>query len=279
MTRRLGRQLVALAGLAVGSTGLWAQTAPADPWTRVPPFPTACYRGEDFSGPADKASAELEAAIARQEAINASIDAEFKKMDSSQIAMRMQAFMMKDPQRAAAIMLGQQALAASARDGVEQASANVGNLEADLKNHTVKFQAAVRGVQDPVHAQIKQLMTKALPAHADDVRFGTAAEEAQYLGLVARLNTDYDKICGAWWGQTGPFQTWLGSLKSHIVNNLIPSDEQANAAKAMQFAIMDTPTGGYRSTTAMTHVREYLRRARGVYELRPGRIQVPKSAR
>jgi hypothetical protein len=60
---------------------------------------------------------------------------------------------------------------------------------------------------------------------------------------------------------------------------LIPSDDQVGAAKAMQFALMETPTEGYRSTTAMKHVRDYLRRAREVYELRPGRFPVPKSAR
>lgn len=291
MTRQFRQSLVALAvPVAMGSAALVIQTPSAaqtrsaaqtssDPWTQVPAFPTTCYRGEDFSGPADKASADLEAAIARQEATNASIEEEFKKMDMAEMARRMQAFMMKDPQRAAAMMQAQQGAAASAGAGVQRAAANVGKIEEDLKDHTAKFQAAVKGARDPIDAQIKQLATKALPAHGDDIRFATAAEEAQYLGLMARLNTDYDKICGAWWGATGTFQGWLRSLKTYTVDNLIPSDDQVGAAKALQFAIMDTPTGGYRSTAAMKHVREYLRRARGVYELRPGRIQVPKSAR
>jgi hypothetical protein len=241
----------------------------------VPAFPATCYQSEDFSAPADKAYAALAAAIERQQKINAAIEQEFKEMDMAEMAQRMQAFMMKDPQRAADMLRGQQAVAAAASDKIQRAADTVGPLEAALKNHTAKFQAAVKGVRDPIDAQMKQLTdAKALPAH-EFVVFGTAADEAQYLGLLARLNTDYEKICAAWWGPSGAFQTWLGDLKTYYAN-LILSDEQAAAAMAFKFALLDTPSGGYRTTHAMSHVQQYVRRAREVFELRPQRIAVGK---
>src|SRR5262245_11380131 len=99
MTRQFRLHLVACAvPLAVGSAALLAQAPPADPWTQVPAFPTTCFRTEDFSASADRASAALEAAIARQEKINEGIEQEYKKLDMGEIMKRMQAFMMKDPQ-------------------------------------------------------------------------------------------------------------------------------------------------------------------------------------
>jgi hypothetical protein len=264
--------------MSVGT--LVAQSPPADPWTLVPPFPAACYRSEDFSAPADKAHAALEAARARQEEMNAAIEEEYRTLDMSEMAQRMQAFMMKDPERAMAMMQAMNAAGAKASEDIQRGSTTAGRLENELRAHTTKFQAAVEGVRNPIQAQIKTLVdAKALPRHGDVIAFATAAEEAQYLGLVTRLNADYDKICGAWWGPTGAFQGWLRDLRTHIAEDLILGDDQVAAAKAVQFAILETPSAGYRSTAATTGVLEYLRRARAVYELRPHRIEIPKSAR
>jgi hypothetical protein len=64
-----------------------------------------------------------------------------------------------------------------------------------------------------------------------------------------------------------------------MIENVITPADQIDAVKAVQFAILETPSAGYRSTEAMEGVREYLRRAQAVYGFRPHRIEVPTSAR
>jgi hypothetical protein len=278
MTRFVLTGLLALIGVYVwsGSGALVAQSPTADPWRQVPPLPATCYQSEDFSAPAGKASEALGAAIARQDAINAEIEKEFHEMDMAEMAQRMQAFMLKDPQRAAEVLGAMNTAGAAATETVQRAARESEPLEKELKGLTAKFQAAVDGVRKPIEAQIQQLMTKTLPAHGDAIYFATPAEEAQYLGLQARLNTDYDKICGAWWGPKGSFQTWLQNYRTYLVDNVIPTEDQVAAAKALQFAIMETPSGGYRSTSAMKGVQEFLVRAGQVYALRPHRLAVGK---
>ena len=277
MKKRLAGCAMALVFTATtGTVVLLAQTAAPDPWQQVPQLPTTCYQSEDFSAPADKASAALQTAIDRQEAINEGIEKEFREMDMAEMAQRMQAFMQKDPQRAMAMMQAMNSASAEVNSDVQRAASTGGPLEEELKGLTAKFRAAVDGVRNPIQAQIDKLVTaKTLPAHGDAIIFANAADEAQYLGLVARLNTDYDKICGAWWGTTGSFQGWLRKLKA-FQEEFVLSDDQVAASRAMQFAILEGPTGGYRSTQAMTTVQEYLRRARAVYDLRPHRIAVGK---
>ena len=77
----------------------WRPTA-ADPWSRVPAFPTSCYSNDDFGDKLTKALDAITVDLARQTKINEDIKAKFDAMDMSEKARRMQAFMMKDPQQA-----------------------------------------------------------------------------------------------------------------------------------------------------------------------------------
>ena len=85
----------AVMGLVVlaGSVPIAAQSA-ADPWSRVPAFPTTCYSSDDYSDKLTKAMEALDADIARQAAINAEIKAKFDALDINEKMQRMQAFMM-----------------------------------------------------------------------------------------------------------------------------------------------------------------------------------------
>jgi hypothetical protein len=259
MTRRVLAVSLTSLGVSVwlSSGALVAQAPPADPWTLVPPFPTTCFRSEDFSAPADEATSALNAAIERQSTINANIEKEYHEMDMGEMAQRMQAFMLKDPQRAMEMMQAMNATSASVTDKVQQAQAVAPRLEQELKDHAAKFQAAVNSARNPIQAQIDKLVeTKNVSASGLSIEFATAADEAQYLGLMNRLNADYEKICTIWWGANGPFQSWLRNFKTHMIENVITPADQIDAVKAVQFAILETPSAGYRSTEAMEGVRE-----------------------
>jgi hypothetical protein len=92
---------------------------------------------------------------------------------------------------------------------------------------------------------------------------------ARYEALHAQLNADYEKLCVEWWGATGAFQNWMRSYKTYLVEHVIAPGETMTAAVVTQMSIMDTPTGGYRSTVLLENVRKYMEKARTVYNQRP----------
>jgi hypothetical protein len=52
----------------------------------------------------------------------------------------------------------------------------------------------------------------------------------------------------------------VAALRSEVLEKALAAEESGNAAMAQQFAIMDTPSGGYRTTGGYDVVREHLRR-------------------
>ena len=84
MKRVFGGFGTAVMGLSVlaWSAPLAAQSA-ADPWSRVPAFPTTCYSNDTFFDTVDKAIEALDADLARQTAINADIKANSTRLIST----------------------------------------------------------------------------------------------------------------------------------------------------------------------------------------------------
>ena len=192
----------------------------------------------------------------------------------------MQAFMMKDPQQAMKYMQAMQGAGNTANAAVAASVADSAKIDRDLKDHTTNLQAAIAKTLDPTRAAIKQLVdAKALPTH-ESIIFAAAADTARFEALQEQLNTDYEKLCVPWWGAAGAFQVWMRSYKTYLVNDIITPDEAVTGAVVLQMAIMDTPTGGYRSTVLLENVRKYMVKAREVYNLRPrgkfGNASVPK---
>ena len=72
----------------------------------------------------------------------------------------------------------------------------------------------------------------------------------------------------------------MRGYKAYLVENVIAPGETITAAVVTQMSIMDTPTGGYRSTVLLENVRKYLEKARMVYNQRPlgkfGNASAPK---
>ena len=88
------------------------------------------------------------------------------------------------------------------------------------------------------------------------------------------------KNCASRGGAPPARFSWMRSYKTYLVNDIITPGETLTAAVVMQMSIMDTPTGGYRSTVLLDNVRNYMDKAHAVYNLRPlgkfGNASAPK---
>ena len=261
------RSMLAALLLAVASLDAAAQTATADPWRKVPAAPTTCYPDDGLADRIDKAITELNTEITRQSQVNADLRKRFDAMDMSERAQRMQAFMMKNPQEAMKILQAEQAAGAKATSDVTAVNETVKRLSQQLASDQASFKEAVDKAVKPIQDKQQVMMkTRTKPRGEAGVMFITEADKGQYLALIQQENAAYENVCASYFGAGGRFQTYLSNYRTQAIEVLHPVD--ANDPIVLQMSIMDSPTGGYRSTSAMQGVQTYLQVFRNVYGVR-----------
>ena len=274
-----GRYALAVSIVLLGWAGAAAaQTAAPDPWTRVPAVPTSYYSDDDFVDRVSKVSVAVSTDIDIQEKLNAEIKKSFDAMDGMQKAQRMQAYMMKNPQEAMKMMQAMQAAGNTVTAGVSSANTNNTRLEQELATHKTNFSAALDKTLKPLQARQEEMIkTRTQPKGEAGMEFKSAADLAQFTALVQQENAEYEKVCASFFGPKGALTTWLASYKENVAKKMIAAGESNDSVMMAQIAIMDTPTGGYRSTAGLEGVRDYLAKLREVYSLRRHK-KVPPSA-
>jgi hypothetical protein len=274
-----GRYALALTTVLLGWAGAAAaQTAAPDPWTRVPAAPTSYYSDDDFVDRVSKVSVAVNADIDKQAKLNAVVKKSFEDMDVTQKAQRMQAYMMKNPQEAMKMMQAMQAAANTVTAGVSSANTNNTRLEQELATHKTNFSAALDKTLKPLQARQEEMIkTRTRPKGEAGMEFNGAADLAQFTALVQQENAEYEKVCASFFGPKGVLTTWLASYKENVAKNMIAAGDSIETAMVAQMVIMDTPSGGYRSTAGLEGVRDYLAKLTDVYSLRRHK-KVPPSA-
>jgi len=265
-------RLYALAAgfVALASPALMrAQSAAADPWSRVPSLPTACYYDHADFERFDNAYMALVAETARQKKINDDLQNQLNSMDGMVKAQKMQAFMMKNPQKAMEVMQAMQAGAVTATNTVQTSSTEGPKLDQELEALHVKFRAEITSLIKPIDDRAAAFANAhSKPGEAGYV-FTSKADEAQYHAIVKERNAAYDKVCASWWGANGQVHAWFGRYKTLLVNEAQGYDANS-AAIVTQMQILDAPSGGYRSTYSFEAASRYLERARSIFQNRPG---------
>lgn len=260
---------LAMSILLLGLAAAPAQTAAQDPWTRVPATPTSHFSDDDFIGRVDNEYTAINADIQKQSERNAAIKKSFDEMDMTQKMERMRAYMAKNPQEAMKMMQAMQASANATTHGVVSADSNNTRLQQELAAHKTNFNASVDRVVKPIQARQEELIkTRTEPVGEGGWEFKTAADRAQFTSLLQQENAEYEKVCASFFGPKGALTAWLASYKADVAKNMIAAGETADSTVVAQLAIMDTPTGGYRSTAGLEGVRDYLNKLREVYNLR-----------
>jgi hypothetical protein len=263
-----GRFALALSTVLLAWVGtVAAQTAATDPWTRVPAMPTSYYSDDGFVDRVNQAYDGVVSDIEKQRKINDELKKNFDQMDQNQKMQRMQAFMMKNPQEAMKTMQAMQAAATTTTGGVT--AANNTKLLQELPGLKANFTAALDKTLKPIQARQDEMMkTRTKAISEGEIGFKTPADAAQYAALLQQENSEYEKVCASYFGTTGTFTNWLASYKEDVVKKMIVAGESNDSAIVTQLSIMDSPTGGYRSTAGLEGVRDYLGKVKDLYSLR-----------
>lgn len=230
-------------------------------WKIVPTMPPGSwYRDDGFEGKAQEAEQAAIAAKHAQDGLNSKIREQFDKMDMMEKGQRMQAWMMKNPQ-AASKMLEASADGGGATATAEELQATAERLDKELEGHKKAFDAAVDAALKPVLAK-EEAYNKAkgvVVGEAQQYVFTNDADYAGYVAIVNEQNAAYEKAAAPFYGANGVMYRWLQEFRSEVTEKALAAMERGEALQAQQFAIMDTPSGGYRSSSGYDAVRVYLR--------------------
>ena len=264
-------QVLGIVALVCGTTPLPAQATATDPWTKVPAAPTTWFRDQDFSRRLLDLAAELQDLQRQQEEINTRITVEHQKLSPMEIVNRMNAFMMKDPQKAMKMMEAQQATAT--QFDVVAIDAAKKERNAEFEQLHAAFKAEMEAAAKPYQAareEIKKTGTVLVLGGAD-WGFKTKAAETAYNEQIDKENADISAKSAAWFGPSGKFTAWLASYRSTVIDPMARGEEGIDGLKVAQYAMMETPAGAFRSTAQIKAVRDYLEVMRKVYDVRIGK--------
>jgi hypothetical protein len=245
-----------------------AAQAPADPWTRMPAAPTSCFGQDDFNDRLATYQEQMNAERQAQDTLNAQITEQYTNMDGLERARRLQAFMMRNPQAAMAMMQNVQSAGTQAQaDGSTYVAQSLA-LQQQLTTHIANFRAAVDAAVKPVQARQQ--------AHLDASGYSeitplSPAAAMQYAALVGQENAAYEAACAPFFRAGGTFPTWFANYRTNAILPQIAGEQAAQAGMAIQFAIMDSPAGGWRSTAAYNLINDFVLQLRNVYNLRSRR--------
>jgi hypothetical protein len=251
------KTLVAMVALLFGLTASAVAQA-ADPWKKVPSFPTSCFSDNSFDRSVIDAGQAMIADKDQQDALNRKLREQFDAMDMAEKARRMQDWMMKNPQAASAML--EAASGGNAVQTAEEVNAESERLDKELETLRKNFEVTVDRAVQPVDARINSLIQSKAQQLSVDAVFTTDADYAAYVALIAERNSAYEKACAPFFGPSGSIARWFGAFRSNVSSKRIALEESGDAAMKQQLAIMGSSTGGYQSTGRYDVVREYLRR-------------------
>lgn len=265
-------QVLVIVALVCGTTALPAQATATDPWSKVPAAPTTYFGDLDFSRRLGDLASELQDARRQQEEINTSITMEYQKLGPMEIVNRMNAFMMKDPQKAMKMMEAQQATATQLDPAAIDAAKRERNAEFEQLH--AAFKAEMEAAAKPYQAareEIKKTGTVLVLGGAD-WGFKTKAAETAYNEQIDKENADISARSAAWFGPSGKFTAWLASYRSTVIDPMARGEEGIDGLKVAQFAMMETPAGAFRSTAQIKAAQEYLQEMGRVFGLRLDKV-------
>ncbi len=257
--------------------GLAQAAGTADPWKRVP-APTSCYVDDGYEAKLYQAREAIAADMEKQKELNGTLKEKFEAMDMREKMAKMQAYMMKDPQAAMKMMQEQQAAASSMSSGITSAAADAESLVKELETLKANFDAAADAVAKPFQAQRDAYIKKKARTTMEGASFAfeSQADVDGYLAIFAQENAAYEKMCAPFFGANGTFPTWLNNYRTKVIDLQIDGGVKQDAIIANQMVIMDTPTGGYRSTAPLKGVHDYLHEVLKVYAFRKHKAGDPR---
>jgi hypothetical protein len=278
---------ICLAAVVVGLVCAPAFSAPppaakpaaaANPWTRVPALPTACYSSQDdWYDRNEAARAAVQEDHSRQNDINGEIQQRTTRaLNENPMAMMqaMQQAMVNDPQGAQKFMermtqQGQQAAA-----DVTETSEKTTQLEAEGKTVLKQYEAALAKALGPATARWEALKKKR--GYSGDYGPSETGEPDwvydEWYAILHERDRAYAANCATWWAATGPIHAYMKKYKDFLVQEFIPYNKRVIDDPALdQFKLLEVPAAGYRTVSDYEAAEMYMRQAYTMFSPRRDR--------
>lgn len=273
-----GRLAAAALGACLCAPAVLAQPAPANPFTRVPALPTACYSSQDqWQAQSEAAFDAVQADHYRQNDINGAIDQKANEAfggDPMAVAQRMQQKMMEDPAGAQKYMEQMLAQQQQAQEQVPAQHEKEEQFQSESKALMAQYEAALQKAMGAANARLASVRKRYDGLDGSDLvlRYGDPGEPAwlhpERMAILRERDQGYAANCAAWWGATGKIQAFLKRYRAFLVNERVPFEKQFDQNKLDHFETIGVASTGWRSTTDHDAAEDYIKMAQTLYEKR-----------
>lgn len=245
----------------------------ADPWTKVPALPTACYVANDpFAARIEAAKRATQAGVDQQKAVNAQIEEQYRSIDSMEMASRMQQWMMSNPQEAMKYMQATQSVGKDAQENLGGLLAEEQAFNEERLGLPARYQAALKQAYVPADARLAALNKKLEAAgQCEGMHEGcrmTDADWAERDAIQKQYDSAYQATCAQYFGATGKVPAHLKRYHDWLVTKRIPLAKKGADLRVAQYAIMNAPAASWKSTDASEQAINYMSAAESLYGLR-----------
>ncbi len=251
-----------------------AVRAPAatGPWAKVPAFPTVCYAENDpFVGKIEAAMNAVQADVDRQQAVNATIEEDYRNIDPMEKVNRMQQWMMSNPQEAMKHAQTVQSLGQS-QEQLQGLLAEEQTFNEEKQSLPTRYQSALKQAYAPAEARQAALNKKIEAAgQCEGMHIGcrmTEADWAEQDAIQRQRDTAYRATCAQYFGATGQLPGFLKRYRDWLLTVRIPVGQRGTDAILAQYAIMNTPAASWQSTDAGELAVKYMGDVESLYSLR-----------
>jgi hypothetical protein len=271
---RLGRLSAATAaGFLLAASAHAASTPSANPWAKVPAFPTGCYQSEDpFTEQVETALTAVQDAHDKQNDVNSEVaQAATDAMSKDPMAMsrRMQEVMMKDPENAEKVMQKMYNLGQTVQADEPAMSEKEAQLKEETKALVARYEAALQQSHAPGDARwtaLKKKMGLGPEARGPGESGVPDWAWAEWGVILREWDSGDQATCAEWWAATGPMQAQMKRYKDYLITERIPHRQKYfDEPKLEQFEMLGIDAKRYASVAELEAVEDYLKLARELF--------------
>lgn len=250
-----------------------ATAASAEPWSKVPALPTACYATQDQWLDQNSAALYLvQQDHYRQNDINGAIRQKATDTfgnDPMALAQQLQQKMMEDPANARKYLEQMNQRSEEAAEVTPEQQEKEKQLENESKALIRQYHGALAKSMTAAEARWTALKKKmGLPMDATSPGEMGVADSAwsEWYAILRDRDTAYAANCAKWWSANGPMHAYMKRYKDYLITERIPYEKKfLDEPKLEQWRTMNVPTTGWRTTTDYDAAEDYMKMASTVF--------------
>ena len=211
--------------------------------------------------------------ISKQKAINDQIAQQQRDQTSAdpmELARRMQANMMKDPQNARKYMEQMQHVGQQVNAGTVPTLDKDNQMKSEAEALNKRFQAALDVAGHSANERWAALKKKRGygPLQPMPGELEPAWVYTEWNGIQQEWQRAYNATCPTFFGAGGQAHAFLARYKDYLVTERIPYYENFDAANVANYQMFNTPAASYKSLATLEAVKDHIGMAQTVFGYR-----------